>query len=359
MRLEHRLLVVLHVLGISERQALHRHHQRDQRAGDPPAMAAHQLGRVGIALLRHDRRAGREAVGQRDEAERLARPEDELLGQPRQMQRALGRRPSDSRARSRGRRRCRASWRSAGRSRARSAVASRSIGKQVPASAAAPSGHSFSRARARRRSASGRAGASRNRPSDGGRASPAAPTCKWVKPGMIVVGMLVGAGDQRALQRRRAPQSTSSIASRTHSRKSVATWSLRERAVCSRPAAGPISSASRCSTCMWMSSSAASSGTPSASYSSAIRSSPSSIASASSWRDDALRAEHRDMGLRRRDILRATAACRRRSRHLSRASAPTAPRRSARPTSRWSPDPCGCDRLSPRPRVRPRAGRLR
>ena len=37
----------------------------------------------------------------------------------------------------------------------------------------------------------------------------------------------------------------SSIASRTQSRKSVATWSLRERAVCSRPAAGPISSASR------------------------------------------------------------------------------------------------------------------
>jgi hypothetical protein len=30
---------------------------------------------------------------------------------------------------------------------------------------------------------------------------------------------------------------------------------LRERAVCSRPAAGPISSASRASTFMWMSSS--------------------------------------------------------------------------------------------------------
>ena len=38
------------------------------------------------------------------------------------------------------------------------------------------------------------------------------------------------------------------IASRTHSRKSVATWSLRERAVCSRPAAAPISSPSRFST---------------------------------------------------------------------------------------------------------------
>ena len=47
-----------------------------------------------------------------------------------------------------------------------------------------------------------------------------------------------------------------SMASRTHSLKSVATWSLRERAVCSRPAAGPISSASRASMLRWMSSSA-------------------------------------------------------------------------------------------------------
>ena len=32
-----------------------------------------------------------------------------------------------------------------------------------------------------------------------------------------------------------------------HSLRSVATWSLRERAVCSRPAAGPMSSARRSS----------------------------------------------------------------------------------------------------------------
>ena len=36
-RLEHRRLVVLHVLRIGERQALHRHHQRGQAADDPPA----------------------------------------------------------------------------------------------------------------------------------------------------------------------------------------------------------------------------------------------------------------------------------------------------------------------------------
>src|SRR3546814_12468005 len=54
-------------------------------------MAAHQLGGVGVALLRHDRRAGRPLVGQRDEAERLRRPDDEFLGEPRQMQAHLRR----------------------------------------------------------------------------------------------------------------------------------------------------------------------------------------------------------------------------------------------------------------------------
>src|SRR5260370_191059 len=47
-----------------------------------------------------------------------------------------------------------------------------------------------------------------------------------------------------------------SIASRTQRRKSTATWSLRERPVCSRPAAGPTISARRPSTFIWMSSSA-------------------------------------------------------------------------------------------------------
>ena len=43
------------------------------------------------------------------------------------------------------------------------------------------------------------------------------------------------------------PLSARSQAARTQSRKSVTTWSLRERAVCSRPAAGPTISASRAS----------------------------------------------------------------------------------------------------------------
>ncbi len=52
------------------------------------------------------------------------------------------------------------------------------------------------------------------------------------------IGMLARPRDQRLLQRRQPAHPPASIASRTHRRKSVATWSLRLRAVCSRPA-GP------------------------------------------------------------------------------------------------------------------------
>ena len=63
-RVEDLLLVLLHVLRIGERQALHHDEQRGQRADDAAGLGAHQLGGVGIALLRHDRGAGGEAVGE-------------------------------------------------------------------------------------------------------------------------------------------------------------------------------------------------------------------------------------------------------------------------------------------------------
>jgi hypothetical protein len=62
-------------------QALHHRQQRDQGAHDAPGLGAGQLGRVRITLLRHDRAAGGEGVGQADEAERGAAPHDDLLGQ--------------------------------------------------------------------------------------------------------------------------------------------------------------------------------------------------------------------------------------------------------------------------------------
>ena len=89
MALEDRRLIVLHVLRIREWQALHRHHQADEAAGNPAGVPAHQLGRIGIALLRHDRAAGGPLVTQRDEAERLRRPEDEFFREAREVKRAL------------------------------------------------------------------------------------------------------------------------------------------------------------------------------------------------------------------------------------------------------------------------------
>ena len=63
---------------------------------------------------------------------------------------------------------------------------------------------------------------------------------------------------------------------------SVATWSLRERAVWSRPAAAPIFSCSRRSMFMWMSSSSGRHGKLPDSISSRISPSPATMASASS-----------------------------------------------------------------------------
>ena len=81
---------------------------------------------------------------------------------------------------------------------------------------------------------------------------------------------------------RRAARRGASIASRTQSRMSVATWSLRERAVCSRPAAGPMRSCEALSTFMWMSSSARENVKAPLSISAAMALSPRSIAVTSS-----------------------------------------------------------------------------
>ena len=78
--------------------------------------------------------------------------------------------------------------------------------------------------------------------------------CRWVKPGMMVAAYC-SARSISAACRSRSIGSSRSIVSRTHSLTSSAIWSLRERAVCSRPPAGPISAVSRASTLKWISSS--------------------------------------------------------------------------------------------------------
>ena len=71
-RIHGAFLVLLHVLLIGERQSLHHHEQRGERADDAASLGAHQLGGVRIALLRHDRGAGGEPIRQQHEARSAA-----------------------------------------------------------------------------------------------------------------------------------------------------------------------------------------------------------------------------------------------------------------------------------------------
>src|SRR2546430_15561662 len=72
---EERLLVLLHVGVVRERQALHRRQHGDEVAVEAAALATDQLRDVGGLLLGHDRRARRERVRELDEAELGGRPE--------------------------------------------------------------------------------------------------------------------------------------------------------------------------------------------------------------------------------------------------------------------------------------------
>ena len=79
------LLVLLQVLVISKRQALHGHEQLYQVAIDSAALAADKLGKVGVLFLRHDGRAGGVGVGKRYKAKFGARPQHDLLRKTRQV----------------------------------------------------------------------------------------------------------------------------------------------------------------------------------------------------------------------------------------------------------------------------------
>ena len=59
---EDRLLVLLEVAVVGQRQRLERGQQPGQVADQPAGLAARQLGDVGVLLLRHDARPGRPGV---------------------------------------------------------------------------------------------------------------------------------------------------------------------------------------------------------------------------------------------------------------------------------------------------------
>ena len=75
---EERLLVLLEVLRVGERQPVHDPGEGQEAGGDPRRLGSQQLGRVGVLLLRHDARARGEVLGQLAEGELVARPEHDL-----------------------------------------------------------------------------------------------------------------------------------------------------------------------------------------------------------------------------------------------------------------------------------------
>ena len=249
------LLVLLHVLVVGQRQRRAGRRGARQVAGDARRLGPQQLGGVGVLLLRHDRGARRPRVGDLAEAELLARPQHDLGAEPREVRRAGGGGRRGSRARSRGWRRRRSSSR-------------RDAGEAELARDAAAGRCRSSRPRARPRRAAGAPPrldrgepvavadrASRRRRAGDGRGRPAGRAGGGCSPASASRGGARRAPTQRPGERARIAPRRCARASRTNSATSVATWSLRERAVWSLPPTGPASSVTRRSIAMWMSSS--------------------------------------------------------------------------------------------------------
>ena len=77
--IEQRFLVFLIIFVVGQWLGFHQGQQCHQMAGDAGSFAAHQFGYVRIFFLRHDRRAGAEAVGDVDEADARAHPQNQLF----------------------------------------------------------------------------------------------------------------------------------------------------------------------------------------------------------------------------------------------------------------------------------------
>ena len=82
---EHRLLVLLQVPVVRQRLSLQRRQQAGEVADQPTRFAASQFRDVGVLLLRHDRASRRPRVVQRHVAEFGGAPEDDVFGQPGQI----------------------------------------------------------------------------------------------------------------------------------------------------------------------------------------------------------------------------------------------------------------------------------
>ena len=252
------LLVLLHVLVVGQRQPVHDPVEADEVRDHPRRLGAQQLGGVGVLLLRHDRRARRPGVGDLAEPELLARPQHELGPEAREVGRAGGRRAEvvehevavgD------------------GVDRVRRDGGEAELGGQQPAVGVEV--HARQRARAERQLLR-RLAHEREAPRV---------AAEHPEVGEQVVGEVDGLGalevrvaghrpvevalgerEQRRAQRVQPRRARASAWARVNRTRSVATWSLRERAVWSLPPTGPTSSVSRRSTAMWMSTSSGANG---------------------------------------------------------------------------------------------------
>ena len=207
-RVEERLLVLLQVPVVGQRQALERGQQPGQVADQPAGLAAGELGDVGVLLLRHDAGPGRPGVVERGEAElvgapRGSRPRSAGTGRPRSGRaRTPPRRPGRAR-------RCRR-WSSAPSRRSPSSAAT-SLGSspsEVPGQRARAVRADRAAGGPGRAAAGGRAAAARRGRAGGGTAAPAGRAAGACGPGIgdaeVRLGLVVQRLDRRRAPRRRA-----------------------------------------------------------------------------------------------------------------------------------------------------------
>lgn len=76
---EHALLIHLEIFVVSRRQALQCHDYVRQLTEYSAGQSAHQLKAVGIELLRHERRTGREVAAQFNEIKFFGAEQDQIL----------------------------------------------------------------------------------------------------------------------------------------------------------------------------------------------------------------------------------------------------------------------------------------
>jgi hypothetical protein len=161
------------------------------------------------------------------------------------------------------------------------AIARRSTPNGLPASAPEPRGRVPMRGRASARRASSRAQAAAWERSQCDQRTVWA-GCKCVNPGISTPTSASARATAALIRLARWGRVTFVRCACSQRRVSVATWSLRERPVCSLPPTAPTSSVSRRSLAVWMSSSPGLTTKASASHSAATASRPATMVAASS-----------------------------------------------------------------------------